>query len=967
MSFPQIEVPHNYEQEEKTAWEIVKELNIVDFTFPSWFSEKAIIKYSKEEFEKLKAEINWISIDEQKKIFARFLDGKRKAQLDIQEQVGRLKGDVAWVWAWVKAAITENWLPTTIEGVENSIEPVKKVIESIKDWYKTALTPLFIAFSSLPFIWDIFKWIWKFLGLNLDVVDNIKKAVLDEAEKWVNDKVVARKELKPLVEKMIWITWLPLPEAFLKNPVIKANIEKALKDETIFSPGILAQIKEIQTKKWKLTFEDFKHVLWWENWERFIKLKDTILDEEWKNALYLQLEKDLVDSIQKKYNVNLSKEKREALTTLIKEEKTRLSFDDLLERFMSWKVVNWFDLIIAMFWTWVSLFWFTIKLVWKWIISWSDIFLKFADSWFKMIKFMTPFGVWDVSLNEFKKELEGKSEEQRLVTLWLLYRESWLFFDIISGALWMSSRLALETVRPWTSSYKALWDSQMSNFDKQISLFKDLEKSCVWQFDIETTSALDWIKIRLSSLAKYHEIAQILEEVWDFNEAKSRIIKLWISDNAFTKWINKATNLDDLRAFLKSNLPEFNDIRLASQWKSWFVVKDRIKSSIWAGKERALEWIVRNTEDSLSYIKLRISWWKHLYQFLNVARWHEKILANIANWEIWRNTEKFLIEWTTAQQLTKIQALNKLAQDAPDFFRTLFPWITWITCIWLNFATAKEWQKWTEIAIDSILLMSRVIWPASLLLKAGTMKDPETWNIEWVNVAQSWVWTILLWIDSIWLVKEMSWYWPNKLLRAWKYMIRPITDIGKFWLEAYKMWVNFKDVIKSQWTLREALKTAKWIIFKSEGSWAISKSLLKSNYWKFAMLFWFFWIAWSVYASQKHYSFENDFKRLEEDWIIGIDWNVIPWKEDGAKKWFSELSDSKKAKFVELVFSTKQQIIESAWNIEFKYKDWNILTTSNNPLIWKWVLLDPRIEWFLKSFGFDWKIEFESSSKTSTS
>jgi hypothetical protein len=42
---------------------------------------------------------------------------------------------------------------------------------------------------------------------------------------------------------------LPLPEAFLKNPVIKANIEKALKDETIFSPGILAQIKKIQTKK----------------------------------------------------------------------------------------------------------------------------------------------------------------------------------------------------------------------------------------------------------------------------------------------------------------------------------------------------------------------------------------------------------------------------------------------------------------------------------------------------------------------------------------------------------------------------------------------------------------------------------------------------------------------------------------------------------------------------------------------
>nr|MDD3720215.1 hypothetical protein [Candidatus Gracilibacteria bacterium] len=952
---------------EKTIKELVKELNLANFKLPDGLDDGDIIKLTEDELKKLREDINSTDKNEQALIFKKFLEGKIDAiRSESQEGIDRLKKLVENTQNSLKN-IPQVGVPLTVAEATNKLKPIQETLSAVKEGVQELLTPLFKLLSSIPLIGGLFKWLGEFFGLDLG------KNLTDKAEKLSEEgRDKLKQNIKPLLEKLAGKGGF-IPEVFSKNPIIKGNIEKALKDESIFSQDALNELEKRQKENGKISFEDLRYILGGNNGEKFKKLKEIILDKEGQEALYLQGEKDMVDAIQKRYNVNLSKEKREELTKMIKEERSNISFDALLEKYMDGKVVDGFDVIGSMFGTGISLFWFSTKLIGKGIISVSDLFIKFAESGLKMIKFMTPFGVGTATLQEFKDELKGKSEKERLITLGLLYRESGLFFDIISGALGMSSRLALETVRPGASSYKAFWDSQMSNFEEQIKYFQEIEKSCIGEFSDETSQALNGVKLRLNSLAKYHEVAMILEEVehgtGNLQQAKDRILKLGIQAKGFEKGILDAKNFEGLRAHLKSNLPEFGEIRLAFEGKTGFVLKDKVASSLYAGKARALEGIIKNTEDSLSYIKLRISGGEHWYQFLNVARGHEKILADIANFNIGRNVEKLAIEGSPKEQLTKIQALNKLAQDAPEFFRTLFPGITGVTCIGLNFATAEEGQSFTTTAIDSILLMSRVIGPASLFLKAGTMRDPETGNVEWVNIAQSGVGAVLLGFDTVGLIKEVksSKGFIDLLSRTGKYTIRPITDIGKFGLETYKMGVNIKDVIKSKGSVTEALKVARGVASKgSKEAGIIGKSILKTTPGKIALGIGLAGLAGGVYAYEKFTSFESDFEKLEKDGIIDKDWNLIIGKEKEAKKWFSELSDSKKARFAELIFSTKQSFIESAGNINFEYQNGNIVATSSNPLIGDWIFLDPRIESYLKSFGFEGKIEFSPTKKANS-
>ncbi len=935
-------------KEKKTLWQLKTELKLdSSFKLPENLDDWDIIQISIEELKKLRSEIESTSESEKKsELFHKFLEEKRSEIIsDSQDWIERLR-------QWLKSA-RDKVAATTImtkmaAWMENAWEAFKKW--DIVEWFK-------LAFWAI--LWSLFWWLWDWIKKMFWFWDSDKKS--EEKGKDKFDKV--KDEVKPVLENVVWTLWLP--KIFAENPAIKKKIDQALNDKDIFSTELLEKIKKDSEEWKKINFLYLRELLWWDNWKRFNKLKDTILDEEWRNTLYLQWEKDIVDAIQKRYNIKLNKEKREELVLLLKEEKWNFNFTLLLEKYMHWDIVDWMDIIWSMFWTWFNLFLFSTKLIWKWIISVSDLFLKFADSGFKMIKIVTPFWVWEYSHWEFKDKLKWMNELERWVTLWLLYRESGIFFDIISGALWISSRLAMETVSWWTG-YKAAFNAQMSNFWEQIKHFEELEKSIIWNFDNETWKALNAIKWKLTVAWQIYNTALILEEcekAGNLVDAKTRISALKIEVQWIEKWISEATDFHSLRASLKNTLPELWELRLTFEGITWWPAKDFLASKFYTWKAAAFRDLESNLKSLYSYWKSRVSWWEHWY--IRPFRSVKKELEVLASFNLERNLDKLMIEWTKAEQLTKLQALSKIAQDTPELFKSLFPWITGITCLSLSFATAEEWKKWTETALESMMLLTRFIWPIYLFLKAWSLRDPESWNFQLVNVAQSWIWAVLLGFDTVWLVKE---WWKSKWFIDWvlnttKYIVKPVTDIWVFASNTFKFWVNIKDVIKSKWTFKEAFTVAKWSVsWIAEKTWPVWKWILKNNKWAFIAWWIALWMAWWVYAYEKYNSFESDFEKLEKNWVLDEKWNLVEWKEHEAKKWFSDLNDSKKAKFIDLVFSTKQSFIESAWNIDFEYKDWNVTATSKNSLIWDWIFKDPRIESYLRSFWFEWKINFQQKT-----
>ncbi|MDD5212987.1 MAG: hypothetical protein PHG82_00960 [Candidatus Gracilibacteria bacterium] len=914
------------------------------------------ISISRNELKKFKEEMDKLPETEKLAKTKEFLKEKANTLFKSEQSQDKLKNE------------TQKTLEAAAKKAQTGVEGAKEAAKDLGDkasviakevGTNAGFTKIVEQLSAIPLIGGILGFLFKTLGglfgFSVDT-EKLKEEASTAKEAAANTTLnpSTQKEIKNAITGKIGFI---IPENIKNNPIIKAKLDKALNDPNIFSPDIIKKIEEDKAKGQKIDILYLKSILG----DKYKLFKNDILDEEGKQAIEAQMEKRMVDDIQKRYNVDLSPEKRAELTKVLKDYKSKFNFAEVFEQYIQGKPMSGFDMFGIALSSFSSMLWFSMTLIGKGIISMNDIGFKIVDSGLKSITLMTPFGVRGESIEEFKKEMQGKSEAEKMITLGLLYREAGIFFGVISGILQMSSRLAIESFSPGTGGFKGGMSALKSDFDSQIKILGDIEKSITGNFDDELSNALNAFKKQIIELEKYYKVANILEKSQhsktDIELAKKEILDLKIDSQSFNEGINKIKNFDELRSYAKNNIPDAKHISYTYKGVTGSAAKDYISASVYEGKAKAISMLNQDLDDSFNYIKSRIRGGEHWYirPFRSFKKMDEiEAFANIK-----RDTNKVILEGTPAEQLTKLQAMSKLATDSPEFFRLLFPGVTGFTCIGLSFATAEEGQKWMGTAMGT-LMMLRVAGPAMLILSAGNMFDPETKKVEWFNVASATAGSVLIGVDGYGLIRSYK-GGTNVLFHTLKYVVSPITDMGKFAIHSGKMTKNIIDVAKAKGTWGEVWNETKGMLKGGEKDASeISKIAKASRYGKMALLLGVPIVAGSLYAYENFNSIGNDFQELEKKGILDKDGNVIKGKETEAKKWFNGLNDNKKASFLELIFSTKQSFIEPAGNMVFKYENGKFYVSSKTykDTLGEILIKDPRIESYLESFGYEGKIEF---------
>ena len=133
---------------------------------------------------------------------------------------------------------------------------------------------------------------------------------------------------------------------------------------------------------------------------------------------------------------------------------------------------------------------------------------------------------------------------------------------------------------------------------------------------------------------------------------------------------------------------------------------------------------------------------------------------------------------------------------------------------------------------------------------------------------------------------------------------------------------------------------------------------MKWEKWKLALAILWVSILWYAAINYFRVDLSEEFKELEEKWIIDKKWNIL--KPNEAQKYFTtELSDWEKQAFIEIIFIQKQDLVEVASNLKFDLKSDKLTIIAENKHIWKWIIT-PEIEKYLKQIWIK-EIDFQNN------
>jgi hypothetical protein len=844
------------------------------------------------------------------------------------------------------AAIAKEKLKKKIDKMWNSNawKKTKEVFNKAKEkvWASSFFGSMFEGIKNL---WNKIWWIWwSFLKILMWWFGGMKwwlglwKKAKEVVEKLKPEEI---ENTKNEVKKSITQTYSKLPNILPNHPVIDTNIEAILNDPEIFSEDALRALNT-KIKAWEKV--DIKSIKWILKTEEYEKLKKTLFNPEIRNALMLKAEHDIVEKIQKNYNLSLNSEKRGELVKLINEEKWESDFLELSQAFIEWEEVSGFNVLWATFSTWVQLAMFGIKLVSKWIIGAWDLALDVKDVWVEAVEVSLSW-LWlkgQMTFDNFQKQLEGMNSAEKWLLLWVMYRKTWFFARVIWNVWWFLSKNLVNLVTPTgVDSLKMLKDSSLWDINKQIDNFQKLSEPIAWMKNPYLITAKD----NLNKLVTNAEIIRILD-VWEKSGKTWLLIKKEILALKNVNGIDKnlinsikelnANNLDDLRKWI-SNKIHFSMPEL--KWLTWL-------KKLYPWFTDAVLHFSKNIDSIVKYQKAKVLWRGSWQAISRTFKKHDDIMAHL---KLSRNTDKLIFEWLSKEKtITRVKALKKFSQDFPDIFKHTFWGIAEIAFIWLSLSTKEENESFLEVIGRDFLYMSWLIWPLTLIFSASAILDKDK-NIQWFNVAGAWVGTVLLGMDTATSIAIFgsNWFTGTAIKKiGLNVVLRPITASWKSIVYLGKWWKNIIDIIRGKW----------WLSFME--LWKQSLGKMKWKKWKLALAILWVSILWYAAINYFRVDLSEEFKELEEKWIIDKKWNIL--KPNEAQKYFTtELSDWEKQAFIEIIFIQKQDLVEVASNLKFDLKSDKLTIIAENKHIWKWIIT-PEIEKYLKQIWIK-EIDFQNN------
>jgi len=609
------------------------------------------------------------------------------------------------------------------------------------------------------------------------------------------------------------------------HPQVKQSLQDIINDPNIINEEHLLELKEKMKKNnGKLTIADIESIM---TPKKFEILLTELMSKENQKAQMEKVKKDILDQIYKEYGLNVDQEKRAVAAELVDElisKQDILQSDLIKNKLLKHEVVTLWDILGTMSESATDLSWFFLQLVWKGVISWERLASHFYSSWSDMVQLgiaSLPGFTPSVSVETLAEQIAQMDDTQRRLLMWVLYRQWWALAYFSAKIVWSASRWLMELISqtPESSIKMGLQSAPLiGNIEKQNKSYKKLEKL----FGMSSGSEfLDENIKQLKTLRANNTLIQILNDAE--NPTKTTKPIAYIKQ---TLQQHKALFSSEMIATIETLSPQStisqarnviaNNIKTPSQKSLLEIWGDFLKNWI---SQHSLELHKYNFINNVNAISK--------YQTQSIRGWLGsgigktlgKFKEVMANMDIARNMQEINLEGLSKKQaLSRMQALWKLAKDMPDLFRTFFGGGLSVAFYGIDIANSED--GWVESILDSSMYIFNVIWPYKLVMNAGGSLA-KNGNLEWHEVAAGGAGLILLWIDTaqVWKIAFWSGSVTDRILKVWKYTIRPITDMFSFGNNLVKTGVNLIDVVKSRGdiSMKDAIK--KWFSRSKNLKW----------------------------------------------------------------------------------------------------------------------------------------------------
>jgi len=248
----------------------------------------------------------------------------------------------------------------------------------------------------------------------------------------------------------------------------------------------------------------------------------------------------------------------------------------------------------------------------------------------------------------------------------------------------------------------------------------------------------------------------------------------------------------------------------------------------------------------------------------------------------------------------------------------------------LAIGTREENESIMESMIKIAPFLTRIIWPGMMIFSLWwAYKDGK---VQWVNVAEAWLGTIFLWLDSAAALKIFGehGFSGKTTLEIWKFIVKPITAPIDIWVRTANFLKSGSQVFKAEWS---------WKNFWREVGKKTLNGIKNIKGKKLALMV---WIALAIgYGAKEIWDedFDEKYEKLVEEGILDPKtWEVKDFEK--AKIVFDWLNKTEKEDFAKIIFMTDKSALLDPNYLDFKIQENNnlLVSTVANEAIWKWVL-----------------------------
>ena len=867
----------------------------------------------------------WSDIDKSNKIENQWDKELEESWKNAEELWNKLKDTTKKIWG-------KTW-----ETAKKAVTQVREKVEAwgfiamVEQWKNSDIFLLKLLWS---FLW-FFTWFFNFWK-KVEEGEEKAKEILWETE-------------RQLHEKTLWDNSEEIADAIgtrlgIHHPVLQEKIKTSIQNKEIFSDSLIIKLSEKIEAGEKIDIAFLEENL---SAKEFNTLFFEITkDEEIKNALYLQFEKNLVSKIADEYNLHLNADKRTELSKLIKEKLwEKQAIAEVWRKFYDGEKTYLYEAIPALFDTGAQAVEFQVSLITRGIIGFSALALNIVDAWVKMIEIWMVW-LWisgSLTLENFLKQIEKMDDWEKALIIWILYRKASIAWKIAWGILAKIVELSVETVSPTSIGFIESTKNMIWKTDSQLKSYNKLTQ----KLGLPEDDFLKTAKKALQQVATQTEIARILNQWEKTGKSTKDIAKnIWnLKWEIFDKdTINQAINAFDgndiqtIRKNIASNITFKKDV---------FEWLDRAKT-LYPWRSYYAEKFQQSLSQVSEWQKAKIRWTSLDKIFSSVPK---SIRSALEQKELSFNFDKMVYESSDVRKCAKLsEDLARFAKQSPDQFRGMFWGLAEIAFIGLALGTMEKDESMSKVLLESLLYLPWIVWPWYMLVSINGMRNPETGEILWWNIAQAWAGWVLLTFD---LVK--SWHlllryglkegfrkiWTDviaKLItsvwKAWIYSAKFVHNAGKFWMSLSR-------------------EIAKWT-FNWAKLWEKMMKWLKWRKWRIGFLLWGI-LAWGsaiAYTYEHRNDIGTEYEEMLEKWIIDKQWNLLD-KEKARGFFQSEFSDPEKETFAWIILE-QNKYAAIAWNIDIKVS-WNTLEiTPLQKWIWQWII-EPSQQQYLENLWLNIK------------